>query len=214
MISLTLILIIMTGLISYQAFARPDMKARLMFYPVQMKANGEWYRFITYGFIHADWQHLLVNMFVLYMFGEYLESAMLSIFGGSLGRLMYLLLYLSAIVVSSVPSYFRQQDNRGYAAVGASGATSALVFAFILFDPWQWFLFPPLPAILFGIAYLWYSNYMEKKGMDNIGHNTHFWGAIYGLFFMILAAYAFQPRLLEYFLDRLLAGPTAPGFLQ
>ncbi len=214
MISLTLVLIIMTALISYQAFNKPEIKARLMLYPRRIKENGEWYRFLTYGFVHADWQHLLVNMYVLYVFGEYLEDAMFYIFGASLGRLMYLLLYLSGIVISTIPTYFQHQDNPGYAAVGASGATSALVFAFILFNPWEWFIFPPLPAVLFGVAYLWYSSYMEKHGMDNIGHNTHFWGAIYGLFFMILTAYAFQPGLLQYFFDQLLKGPATPGFLQ
>lgn len=214
MISLTLILIIMTSLISYQAFVNPEMKARLMLYPVQMKSRGEWYRFVTYGFVHADWQHLLINMFVLYMFGEYLESAMFSVFGASLGRLMYLVLYLSALVIATIPSYFKHQDNYGYAAVGASGATSALVFGFILFNPWEWFIFPPLPALFFGIGYLWYSSYMEKRGLDNIGHNTHFWGAIYGLVFILISAYALRPGLLYFFLDRLLAGPSVPGFLQ
>ncbi len=212
-LSLTLIIIIMTGIISYQAFTNPVMRARLMFYPVQMKSSGEWYRFLTYGFVHANWEHLLINMFVLYMFGEYLENAFLSIFGASTGRMLFLLLYVSAIVISTVPSYFRNQDNPGYAAVGASGATSALVFGFILFNPWEWFIFPPLPALLFGIAYLWYSSYMEKRGMDNIGHNTHFWGAIYGLFFVILTAVALSPSLLNFFISRLLEGPSVPGFL-
>lgn len=212
-ISLTIVLIIMTCIISYQAFTNPVMQARLLFYPVQMKANGEWYRFVTYGFIHSGWEHLLLNMFVLYMFGEQLEDTMLQIFGAGIGRLLYLFFYVSAIVISTVPSYFRNQDNPSYAALGASGATSALVFAYILFAPWQWFLFPPLPAILFGIGYLWYSSYMEKKGTDNIGHNTHFWGAIYGVFFLVVTAYALEPGLLNYFLDLLLAGPTMPGFL-
>ncbi len=212
MISLTIALIIMTSLISYQAFGRPEMRARLMFYPRLMKENGEWYRFLTYGFVHADWMHLIVNMYVLYIFGEYLEEVLKTSLGDALGRIMYLLLYLSAIVISSVPSYFQHQDNRAYAAVGASGATSALVFAFILFRPWEWFIFPPLPAVLFGAAFLWYSSYMEKRGMDNIGHNTHFWGAVYGVFFMLLTAYAFQPALLRFFWHQLLQGPGAPPF--
>jgi len=97
--------------------------------------------------------------------------------------------------------------------VGASGATSALVFAFILFDPWQWFLFPPLPALLFGVAYLWYSSYMDKRGMDNIGHNAHFWGAVYGIVFTLISAALLRPEMLNAFLVQLLKGPSAPPFL-
>ncbi|MDX1941873.1 MAG: rhomboid family intramembrane serine protease [Saprospiraceae bacterium] len=210
MISLTLVLIIMTCLISYQAFNNSIMKARLMFYPSQMKKSGEWYRFFSHGLVHADWQHLIVNMYVLYVFGEDLEFAFLDNFGAGMGRTLYLIFYFSAVVISAVPSYFKHQDNPSYAAVGASGATSALLFASILFNPWHWFLFPPMPAVLFGITYLWYSSYMEKKGIDNIAHNAHFWGAVYGLFFMIVTANALQPSLLESFLYRFLQGPHWP----
>ncbi len=211
--SLTLILVIMTGIISYQGFNNPAVNAKLMLYPVQMKARGEWYRFITHGFIHADWSHLIINMIVLYQFGEFLENAFVQVFGAGIGQILYVALYLSAIIISAIPSYFQHQDNPGYAAVGASGATSALVFGFVLFNPWEWFLFPPLPALLFGVAYLWYSSYMEKRGMDNIGHNAHFWGAVYGVVFTIISAFALAPELINYFFAQLMQGPSAPGFL-
>ena len=212
--SLTLILVILTGLVSFQAFNSPEMQYKLRFHPVSVKNNGEWYRFLTHGFVHANWEHLLINMFVLWQFGEFIEYMFNGLFGPGIGRIMYLFLYLSAIVIASVPSYFRHENNSYYAAVGASGATSALVFAYILFQPWGWFLFPPLPAIIFGVAFLWYSSYMEKRGMDNIGHNAHFWGAVYGVAFTLISAAVLNPGLIDVFIAQLLQGPTAPSFLR
>ena len=208
-----LVLVIMTGIISYQAFNNPAMKQKLLFYPYSTHKNGEWYRFLTSGFVHADWTHLLVNLFVLYQFGKIVEYYFENlIFGQGLGKIVFILFYLSAIVVSSIPTYFQHQENAYYRALGASGATSAVVFVFILFHPWEWFIFPPLPAILFGIGYLWYSSYMDKQGRDNIGHNAHLWGAVYGLVFVISIALLYKPELLNLFIDQLLVGPGMPNF--
>lgn len=210
--SITLILLVMTGFISYQAFNNPEMKSKLIFYPATIKTSGEYYRFLTSGFIHGDWGHLFINMFVLYQFGSFAENGVFPLlFGASMGKFIYLLFYLAAIVISSIPTYFRHQDNYGYAALGASGATSALVFTYILFDPWQWFIFPPLPAILVGIGFLVYSSYMDKRGRDNIGHNAHLWGAIFGLFFTVVSIMALQPELLDYIISQLLSGPRPFG---
>lgn len=212
--SLTLILVAVTALISYRGFTDQAAVAKLMLYPIQMKARGEWYRFFSHGFVHADWGHLLINMIVLYQFGDFLEHSFISVFGAGVGQILYVLLYISAIIVSSVPSYLKNQDNPGYSAVGASGATSALVFGYILFNPWGWFAFPPLPALIFGVLYLFYSSYMEKRGMDNIGHNAHFWGAVYGVVFTVIAAFAFQPELVNYFIAQIMQGPTSPSFIR
>jgi membrane associated rhomboid family serine protease len=154
MLSITLIIIILTVLISLQSFSNASMKERLIFHPYTIARENQYYRFLTHGFIHANWEHLLINMYVLYIFGEYLEAAFKRIFPSPFGPLVFLFVYLTAIVVSSLPSYFKHREDPYYGALGASGATSAMVFGFILFNPWEWFLFPPLPAILFGIAYL------------------------------------------------------------
>ncbi len=212
--SLTVILVIMTSLISFQAFNNPNINRQLLFHPVVMRENGQWYRFITHGFLHADLTHLLVNMFVLWQFGSIIEQLFLNAFGELNGRLVFLLFYFSAIVASSVISYFKHRFNPAYAAVGASGATSALVFGYILFAPWQWFIFPPLPAIVFGAVYLWYSSYMEKRGLDNIAHGAHFWGAVYGLAFILVAMTLVSPLFPWMILQRLLEGPEPPSFLQ
>ncbi|GJM32494.1 MAG: rhomboid family intramembrane serine protease [Saprospiraceae bacterium] len=211
MISLTLILVVMTSLISYQAFNNPAMMQQLTFRPALIKQNGEFYRFLTSGFVHGSWSHLLINMFVLYQFGEFMEGFFSFIFGPGIGKIVYIIFYLSAIIIASIPTYFRYQDNFAYGAVGASGATSALIFGYILYDPWQWFIFPPLPALILGVGYLFYSSYMDKKGTDNIGHNAHFWGAVYGLLFTIVSIVAMKPDMLNEIMGRLMAGPGAFG---
>jgi len=202
----------MTGLISYQAFSNPDMRAKLIFHPATVKSSGEYYRFLTSGFIHGDWGHLFINMFVLYQFGEIAEKSIFPLlFGASMGKFVYLVFYLAAIVLSSLPTFFRHQDNYGYAALGASGATSALVFVYILFDPWQWFVFPPLPAIILGVGFLFYSSYMDKRGTDNIGHNAHLWGALFGLAFIGVSIMTLRPELMDFLIGQLMEGPRAFG---
>jgi membrane associated rhomboid family serine protease len=209
--SLTVIIIILTSLISYQAFNNPQIQRQLIFHPYTMReVSGQWYRFLSHGLIHADWQHLLINMFVLWQFGEYIENKFTDKMGDMVGRILYIILYFSTIVAASLPTFFKHRHNPSYSALGASGATSGLVFGFILFDPWKWFVFPPLPAIVLGVVYLFYSSYMEKRGTDNIGHNAHFWGAIYGAVFIFLAMLRYDPEFLQTFINNSLEGPTSP----
>lgn len=212
--SLTIILVVVTALISYQAVQNPALYEKLVFKPYTIKRTGEWHRFLTSGFIHSrqSWIHLMVNMYVLYQIGEMVEMYFGGSFGDATGRIAYFFLYISAIICSSIPSYIKHQDNPGYGAVGASGATSALVFAFILFQPWAWFIFPPLPGVLLGVGYVWYSSYMSKRNMDNIGHDAHMYGAIYGLLCTLALAFALNPKVIEYIRDAFLAGPTPPPF--
>lgn len=209
-LSITIVLIIMTGLISYQAFSNYDMRQKLMFHPYIINQQGDYYRFITHGFIHANWQHLLINMFVFWQFGTIVEYFFSSIFGQVFGPIVFVLFYLSAFAISAVPAYFEHRNNPGYAAVGASGATSAMLLIYVFFGPWEWFLFPPMPAIVLAIVYLWYSSYMDRRGTDHIAHGAHFWGAMYGIVFIIVSTLAFKPVFFRYFVDELLAGPTFP----
>lgn len=205
--TLTNIIVGMTVLLSWQAFQKPEMREKMLFRPTLINDHNQYYRFLSSGFIHADFVHLFVNMWVLYQFGQFSEAMFQFIFGPIGGRLVYIFFYLSAVVVSSIPSYFRHRDNYAYAALGASGATSALVFAYILYAPWTMFVFPPVPAIVFGVLYLVYSSYMDRRGTDNIGHNAHLTGAIYGLVFIITALMFTKPEILGVLIQRLLAGP-------
>lgn len=210
--SFTLILVIMTGFISYQAFGNPEMLQRLLFYPYHVKRMGEFYRFISHGLVHANWTHLLINLLVLYQFGEVAEAFFVyKVFGPNFGRIAYLLFYFSAVFVAAIPAYVKNKDNQFYRSLGASGATSALVFIYILIEPWAMFLFPPLPAILMGVLYLWYSSYMSKKGSDNIAHDAHLYGAVYGLVFALVSFAIFNPSLITEFLVKLMDVPPLLG---
>ncbi len=205
----------MTVIISLQAFNGGMDK--LLFYPYAMKREGQLYRFLSHGFVHNDFGLLAINMFVLYMFGEQVEFLFEEAFGLLEGKIAFIAMYVLGILVSSAYSYFKHKDNPMYRAVGASGAVSAVTFAFILFAPWEWlllFFVIPIPGIVFGVLYLIYSQYMERRGNDNIGHDAHFWGSVWGIVFTIGAALIFNPGILNYFIAVLLAGPSMPSFFQ
>ncbi|PPK84324.1 rhomboid family protein [Neolewinella xylanilytica] len=209
---MTIIIILITVLISWQAFNNPELKSKLMFLPSAIKDRGEYYRFLTHGFVHGDFQHLLFNMYALYIFGQTAESIFSSyLFGPTFGKLAYLVFYCVAIVAASVPDYLRHQDNRMYASLGASGGVAAMLWPYIMLGPWNWFIFPPLPAILLGIGYILYSHYADKQGRGNIGHNAHLWGAIFGLVTYSVLLLSLQPELMQYFLEQLMQ-PKGPNF--
>lgn len=208
---ITIIIIVITGLVSYQAFEDRTLKTKFLFVPAKIKETGEWYRFFSSGLIHADWMHLLFNLYVLYSFGQFVEQYFAIYFGDIFGRILYLLMYVAALGASSIPDYKKHQNYYGYAALGASGAVSAVVFASIFFDPWQGgigILFLPgsIPPMLFGALYLWYSSYMAKRQLDNIGHNAHFWGAVFGFVFVLVVSLIFRFGLVQYFVSEFYQG--------
>ena len=208
---MTFIIIAITCIISYMAFNNPQLRANMLFVPSAVKERGEIYRFITHGFIHGDFMHLLFNMYALYIFGGSAEFAFGILFGQIFGKLAFLLFYLAAIAASSYVVYMRHQGNYAYSALGASGAVAAVMWPYIMFAPWNWFIFPPLPAILLGFGYIAYSHYADKKGGTNIGHNAHLWGAIFGLVgYSVLCAFL-EPELLNLFWTQLMS-PKGPGF--
>jgi membrane associated rhomboid family serine protease len=185
---MTVLFVAITVIISIIAFSNRRVFDKFTYLPFGIKYNHEGYRFFSYALIHADFVHLFVNMFVLYSFGNAVEYFYNSVFGLK-GYLYYLLLYVGGIVLSVTPAYGKQKDNPAYSAVGASGAVSAVVFASIIFNPLApiGILFLPfnIPAIIFGALYLFYSAYMSGKAIDNVGHDAHFWGAVFGIFFTI-----------------------------
>jgi membrane associated rhomboid family serine protease len=205
-LSITLVIIIVTALISVQAFSRPGIIERLKHHPYSEVRHGEWYRLLTSGFVHGGWVHLLINMFVLYSFGRIIEMEFLGLWGPTLGRIMYLVMYLLAIVAGDLPSLVRHKDNPAYASIGASGAVSAVVFIFILLYPWEMlYLYGilPIPALLGGIAYLIYSSWASRNRNDRVDHMAHFYGAVFGIIFMI----AFKPSLLQHFINSVMDFP-------
>lgn len=200
---ITLLIIIVTVLISLAAFNRHELMYKYNFNAYQVVHRKQWYRVITHAFLHANWEHLIVNMIVLYSFGSALYRYFYIYIGDNL-FLLYFGVYFGGIVISSLYTLYREKDNYNYNAVGASGAVSAVTFACIFFDPLSKIYFMmvlPIPAILFGVLYLGYSYYMGKKNIDNVGHDAHFWGAVYGFVFPIIV----KPSLLTNFFDKLLS---------
>jgi membrane associated rhomboid family serine protease len=204
---MTLIIVIITALVSFAAFQNRELMAKLMFNAYLVKHSNQWYRVITHAFIHGGWMHLGVNMWVLWLFGGIVEDAF-DVYRGSLGVVIYTALYLGGILFSTLPSYARHQDNFSYNSLGASGATAAVLFSAIYFNPTMnlfiMFIPIPIPAIIFGIVYLAFEWYQDKKSNDNIAHDAHFWGAAFGFTFSILMALDRMPLFIEEIMYRFL----------
>lgn len=194
----TTAIIIITVLISLVAWQSTAVFNRLIFYPPAVK-SGQVDRLLTHGFIHADGMHLLFNMFTLYFFGRAIERFYLQQFG-SLGFVGF---YVLAIIIAIIPTYLRHKNNNRYLSLGASGGVSAVLFAFILFEPWQsiyLFAILPIPAIIFAVIYLGYTIWADKRGGGNTNHSAHLYGAIFG----VVATLLIEPSLILHFLIKFL----------
>ena len=161
----------------------------------------EYFRILGHAVLHVDWTHLIFNMITLYFFGEFVEEAMKVIFNH--GKLIFILLYILAAVISSLPSIAKHKNDHWYNSVGASGAVSAVLFAGILLNPtMKLIIFPipiPLPGYVLGLGYLIFSHYMSKRNTDNINHDAHITGAVFGFFFPLIL----EPKLFNLFLENL-----------
>lgn len=198
----TFLLIAITGLVSWQAFNNRRLADRLILWPPAISRHRQYDRLIGYGFIHADWAHLIFNMITLFFFGRLIEQVMAQISGSVL---TFPLFYLGALVVSILPTYLKNKNNPNYLSLGASGAVSSVLFAFILLSPWSliFVLFIPAPAIVYAVFYVGYSLWMDKRGGDQINHSAHLAGAAFGVLFML----CMEPGILGHFLQRL-ANPS------
>ena len=196
-----IIIAALTSLVSFIAFREPKLFYKYQLNPYNFIHKKEYYRILTHAFLHGDWGHLIINMLVFLSFGSALLDYFRYFWGNS-ANILFLTLYISAILISSIYSIYKNANNVYYNAIGASGAVSAVLFASIFFDPWHkvyFFGILPIPGIIFGLLYLGYSYYMGKKNQDNIGHDAHFFGAVYGFIFPILI----QANLIEFFTDQL-----------
>jgi membrane associated rhomboid family serine protease len=178
-----------TCLVSYLCWNNPESFTKLAHIPTRVEHQGEYYRLFSAGFVHADSMHLIFNMFSLYSFGSLAEQIFMSeyMFGERIGGTMFLVFYVSAIVAANAPAFIKNKENYNYIGVGASGAVSAVIYACILFVPTAKlyiFFAIPMPAWLFGFLYLAYESYANKNINDNIAHDVHFAGAIYGILFV------------------------------
>ena len=194
--TITYIIMGLCAYMSWTALNNSEQFHRWDLSPYLIAARNEKYRLFTHAFIHAGWMHFFVNMFVLWQFGGAVEQTFIKLFG-TLGYVYYLALYVGGFLFSTIPALSKHKDNPLYRAVGASGAVSSVLFAYILLYPVNLlylFLVLPIPAFLVGILYLIYENRM-KDSNDNIAHDAHYYGAIYGF----LVTLIFKPKLAELF---------------
>jgi len=198
MTPVNLLLIAITVIVSWMAFNNRKLADRLILWPPAVDRHRQYDRLITYGFLHADWPHLIFNMITLFFFGGQIEGLMVRLSGS---YLTYPAFYLGALVISILPSYIKNQKNPNYLSLGASGAVSAVLFAFILLSPWTliFVFFIPAPAILYAVFYVGYSIWMDKRGGDQVNHSAHLAGAAFGVLFML----AMQPSIFNHFLTEL-----------
>ena len=200
MFTVTLTIVILTCLVSVAAFNSSKIIDDLIFWPPAISMRHQYYRFITCGLIHADFVHLLFNMVTLYFFGKGLEV----LYRGELGLQAYYypILYVTALIVSNIPSYLKRKDDYNYRSLGASGAVCAVMFAVILIRPWQTvsvFYAIPMPSILYAVLFMAFSIYMSKRGGDNVNHDAHLWGGLYGIVFTILV----HPGIVSTFINEM-----------
>jgi membrane associated rhomboid family serine protease len=193
--SLTLLLVIITSGISYYAFNNYSLMDKLIMNPYKVTKRNEYYRFVTSGFIHADFGHLIFNMLSLWFVGEGIERLFGMLFGPS-GSLYFLFLYIVGIIVSDIPTFLKHRNSSNYNSLGASGGVSAVLFAAILFAPTMTislYFFIKMKAFIFGILFLGYSLYEAKKGTSYVNHSAHMYGAIFGMVFMAVVYPASVP---------------------
>jgi membrane associated rhomboid family serine protease len=194
-----LLIIALTVAVSLWGLSDPRVIHALILWPPAVKKKGEVYRLASYGIVHADVPHLLFNMITLYFFGQAIEAVYLR----ALGQLGYVWFYVMALLVSILPTYLRHRDDPNYRSLGASGAVSAVLFAFILFRPldsiYLFFIPIPIPAIVFAVLYVAYETWSQMQAKDNVNHSAHLWGAAFGVVFTLLmvpgAGHAFVRQL-------------------
>ncbi len=165
----------------YTFTAGPALIDQWAFKPYRVVRDKEWSRWLTAGFVHVGFTHLLFNMITLYYFGPPIESA--------LGPWRFLAIYLGSELTANALTYWRHRDNPEYSAVGASGAISGVLFSFCLFEPFAMLgimFIIPMPAIVFAVLYVVLSIYASKRELGRVAHEAHLGGALGGLALTIL----------------------------
>lgn len=174
-------------------FVAPALIERSLFRPYWFVRRRQYDTVYMSGFVHADMGHLIMNMVTFYFFAFPLEAR--------LGTVMFLVLYTLGLVFSHTCTYFRHSRDPDYATLGASGAISAVLFAFIVYYPMRslylFFIPIPIPAVLFAVGYMAYTYWAARTAQGRINHDAHLCGAITGLVFVLIIDPGAYVRLLN-----------------
>lgn len=177
-----IIFITTIGISLYTMYRDHNLLNKWILYPYQTIREQKYYQLITSGFLHADLNHLLFNMFTFFFFAFNLERI--------IGSLDFAIIYFLSMLAGNLFTLYKQKDNYQYASLGASGAISGVLFSYILINPSASILiFPipfPIPSWLFGIIYLGWTYYSSKRNYDNTNHYAHLFGALCGILLTIL----------------------------
>lgn len=161
-------------------YRMPQIIERSLFRPYWFLRARHYETIFTSGFVHADLSHLLFNMVTFFFFAFSLERR--------IGTWKFILLYAVGLVLSHSCSYFKHRNNQHYASLGASGAISAVLFAYIVYYPDATLMILPIPipipAVLFAVGYVVYSWWAAQQARGRINHDAHFCGALSGLAFV------------------------------
>ena len=191
------IIFLFTIITSIYAFNDQTLYGKFMLHPYSVSRRYKLYTLITSGLIHADWMHLIFNMMTFYFFAFQLEAM--------IGSWQFGVLYFLSLILSDIPSVIKHKNDMWYNSLGASGAISAVLFSYILFQPFSSMMIFPIPipiwAIIFGPLYLVYCVYASKQSRDNINHDAHFFGALSGMIITVLIV----PGVIPHFLGQILA---------
>jgi membrane associated rhomboid family serine protease len=200
----------LTLMVVFSLYCFNDRKAmyKYLFHPYSIYHNREHYRFLTHAFIHGDFMHLAFNCLALYSFGLILEEGYFPLlFGEKLGKLYYILLFTGGIYAASFTEYFRNKNNPDYSSLGASGAISSILFCYIMISPLKdiYLFFFPMQGWIAGVLLLGVSYYLIRRKRttaysDNISHESHFWGALFGVAFILVL----KPAIMQGFVRQIM----------
>lgn len=178
-LSAPMLVIASVVIVSVLAWAVKPLMSAMILSPYLVRERKQVHRLLSAGWVHADSMHLVFNMLTLWFFADHVARR--------LSPAMFVVLYVTAVVVGFVPTTFRHGRNPRYSSLGASGAVAAVMFSAILLVPSlrlnPGFIPIAMPGFVYAILYLAYSAWHSYRSRDGINHDAHFSGAIYGAAF-------------------------------